>query len=107
MGWRVRRDGRHLFTAFPDRRESLLLFLPSAPPYLLIDGLHRGVACVQDLLSPLGVFYLVAIKQNKPLEIIESIRTRFEGRLDGKVSFFTSTLFRLAFAHLWGVRSPD
>jgi hypothetical protein len=36
-------------------------------------------------LSPVGVFYLVAIKQNKPLEIIETIQKASEGRLDGKV----------------------
>lgn len=47
---------------------------------------------MQDLLSPEGVFYLVAIKQNKPLEIIASIKTRFEGRLDGKVSLLFPNL---------------
>ncbi|KAL7418161.1 methylase [Mrakia frigida] len=41
---------------------------------------------IDDLLSPIGVFYLVAIRQNKPLEIIASIRKKFEGRLDGKVA---------------------
>jgi hypothetical protein len=39
----------------------------------------------QDILSPHGVFYLVAIKQNKPLAILERLRTTSAGQLDGKV----------------------
>ncbi|CED83166.1 Predicted N6-DNA-methyltransferase [Phaffia rhodozyma] len=41
---------------------------------------------LEDLLSPIGVFYLVAIKQNKPLEIIQNIETTTEGRISGKVA---------------------
>lgn len=83
LGWRRRWDGRDSSPAFSDRREqSSFLSLvsvetPAHVPFVSADQ--------QELLSPIGVFYLVAIRQNKPLEIIASIRKKFEGRLDGKV----------------------
>lgn len=36
----------------------------------------RGFLLVQDLLSEKGRFYLVAIAQNKPLEIVERMKGR-------------------------------
>lgn len=42
----------------------------------------------QTLLSPKGVFYLVAVQQNKPDEIIEYMRTK---GLEGEVRFLIST----------------
>lgn len=52
----------------------ILDLLPVSPPKSSED--HELMVVVQELLNEGGVFYLVAVSENNPLQICETMRER-------------------------------
>ena len=62
------------------------------------EVVDRFLPAVDDLLSPTGIFFLVAIEENKPLGIIRSMSSRgFRGEVAWKERCGIEVLYVLCF----------